>query len=184
MCILFTPVRRERIGQQLIDECLDPFLDAEITAHDGPVFQEDAVEFFVTPHATDVSIYYGYEMNIKGALLDYIAFGGGREWTPNIQFAWQSEDVKIATTYDGTLNDHSDTDRGWVLEIAIPHDDFRHLGEQILPQDSDIWRAGLNRNAGHGGQFGLWSNTLTAKPSFHHAAYFGELTFSDVVVGR
>jgi hypothetical protein len=45
-------------------------------------------------------------------------------------------------------------------------------------------RAGLNRNAGHGGQFGLWSDILTAKPSFHHAAYFGELTFSDVVVGR
>ena len=40
------------------------------------------------------------------------------------------------------------------------------------------------RSAGHGGQFGLWSDTLTAKPSFHHAAYFGELTFSDVVVGR
>ena len=168
----------------IIYQCVDPYLDSEVKAHDGPVYNEDAVEIFATPNAADVSTYYGYEMNINGTLLDYIAFGGGEEWTPNIQFTWQSEGVKIATTYDGTLNDHSDTDRGWILEIAIPHDNFRHLGGQIPPVDGDTWRASLSRTAGYKGQFGLWSDTGAPTAAFHHAAYFGIFTFSKAVVGR
>ena len=168
----------------IIYECTDPYLDSKVTTHDGPVYQEDAVEIFATPNAADLSTYFGYEMNINGALLDYIAFGGGEEWTPNIQFSWQSEGVAIATTYDGILNEHSATDRSWILEIAIPHDNFRHLGGQIPPREGDIWRAALNRTAGYQGQFGLWSDTGTPNASFHHAARFGILEFSEAIVGH
>ena len=34
----------------LLYECVDPYLDAEVTEHDGPVYEEDAVEIFVTPN--------------------------------------------------------------------------------------------------------------------------------------
>ena len=104
-------------------------------------------------------------MNINGTLLDYIAFRGGKERTKAIHSSWQSEGVVIATTYDGTLNDHSDTDQSWILEISIPHDNFRHLDGQIPPQDGDQWRAGLNRTKGYQGQFGLWSDTGTPRPT-------------------
>jgi len=160
-------------------ECLDPYLDSEVTQHDGPVYKEDAVEIFATPNAGDLSAYFGYEMNINGALLDYIAFGGGSEWTENIHPTWQSEGVKIATSYIGTLNDHSDQDQSWILEIAIPLANFRHLNGQIPPRDGDRWRAGLNRTSGHQGQFALWADTHQPKPSFHHSIHFGELIFSE-----
>ena len=170
----------------IVYECVDPYLDAEVENHDGPVYQEDAVEIFATPNAAneDGITYFGYEMNIKGTLLDYIAFGGGDEWTSNIHFPWQSEGVQIATSFDGTLNDHTDVDRGWILEIAIPHDNFRHISGQIPPRDGDIWRAGLNRTAGHQGQFGVWSDTHSANASFHHATRFGKLIFSTDTTGR
>ena len=84
----------------IIYECVDPYLDAEVTAHDGPVYQEDAVEIFATPNAAVPGNYYGYEMNINGTLLDYIAFDGGKERTKAIHPSWQSEGVVIATTYD------------------------------------------------------------------------------------
>ena len=170
----------------IVYECVDPYLDAEVENHDGPVYQEDAVEIFATPYAAneDGITYFGYEMNIKGTLLDYIAFGGGDEWTSNIHFPWQSEGVQIATSFDGTLNDHTDVDRGWILEIAIPHDNFRHISGQIPPRDGDIWRAGLNRTAGHQGQFGVWSDTHSANASFHHATRFGKLIFSTDTTGR
>ena len=164
--------------------CDDPYLDAEVTAHDGPVYEEDAVEIFATPTPDDVSTYFGYEMNINGALLDYIAFGGGAEWTKNIHPPWQSEGVQIATTYDGTLNDHSDTDEGWVLEIAIPLANFRHLGGAIPPGDGDLWRLNLNRTKGDKGQFGMWSDSHTPAPAFHHSAFFGKAYFSGVKVGE
>ena len=170
----------------IVYECVDPYLDAEVETHDGPVYREDAVEIFATANAAqeqDGITYFGYEMNIKGTLLDYIAFGGGDEWTSNIHFPWQSEGVQIATSFDGTLNDHTDVDQGWILEIAIPHDNFRHLGGQIPPRDGDIWRAGLNRTAGHQGQHGLWSDTHSANASFHHATRFGKLIFSAKTIG-
>jgi len=162
--------------------CQDPYLDSEVTEHDGPVYEEDAVEIFATPNADDVGTYYGYEMNINGAILDYIAFEGGAERTKDIQFPWESEGVQIATTYDGTLNDHSDTDRNWILEIAIPFDNYRHLGGTIPPQDGDLWRLNLNRTAGYKGQFNLWSDTHTPTADFHRAIHFGRAIFSTTKV--
>ena len=163
--------------------CADPYLDSEVTTHDGPVYEEDAVEIFATPSPDDVGTYYGYEMNINTALLDYIAFGGGKERTPDIQFPWHSEGVVIKTTYTGTLNDHSDTDEGWILEIAIPFDNFRHLGGRIPPRDGDMWRLNLNRTAGDRGQFNLWSDTGTPTADFHRADHFGKAFFAEKKVG-
>ena len=148
------------------------------------VYEEDAVEIFATPTPDDVSTYFGYEMNINGALLDYIAFGGGAEWTKNIHPPWQSEGVQIATTYDGTLNDHTDTDEGWVLEIAIPLANFRHLGGAIPPGDGDLWRLNLNRTKGDKGQFRMWSDSHAPAPAFHHSAFFGKAYFSGAKVRK
>lgn len=86
--------------------------------------------------------------------------------------------MQIATTFNGTLNDHSDTDKGWILEIAIPFDNYRHLGGNIPPADGDLWRLNLNRTRGDKGQFGMWSDSHASKPSFHHSAYFGKAYFS------
>lgn len=162
----------------ILYECVDPYLDAEVTEHDGPVWEEDAVEIFVTPNPDDVTAYFGYEMNATGVFLDYLAFNGGEKRTENIHFEWQSEGVQIATTYDGTLNDHDDKDKGWVLEVAIPFDNFRHLGGRIPPQPGDHWRLNLNRTKGDHGQFGIWSDTGTENASFHHSAYFGYAWFT------
>ncbi len=167
----------------IVYQCVDPFLHATVTTRDGPVYEEDAVEFFATPNAQDISAYYGFEMNVRGALFDYIAFGGGKKWTANLHPGWQSEGVNIASTYHGTLNNHSDIDQGWILESAIPLENFRHLGGQIPPRDGDRWRGALNRTAGFKGQFSLWSDTHTPNPAFHHAAYFGNIDFSSGKVG-
>jgi hypothetical protein len=162
----------------ILYECVDPYLDAEVTEHDGPVYAEDAVEIFVTPDADDITAYFGYEMNIRGVFLDYMAFGGGQEWTENIHFEWESEGVDIATSWEGTLNDHTDRDEGWVLEVAIPWDNFRHLGGAVPPRPGDLWRLNLNRTAGHMGRFSLWSDTGTPWAAFHHSVRFGKAWFS------
>jgi hypothetical protein len=162
----------------IIYVCNDPYLESEVTEHDGPVYQEDAVEIFVTPNPNDISSYFGYEMNINGTLLDYIAFEGGQERTKNIHFPWQSDEVKIVTSYTGTLNNPSDVDQGWILEIAIPWANFRHLGGTIPPQEGDLWRLNLNRTKGAKGQFSMWSDSHAPHPSFHHSAYFGKAYFA------
>jgi len=168
----------------ILYECVDPYLDAEVTEHDGPVWEEDAVEIFVTPNPENLNAYYGYEMNARGVFLDYLAHDGGAKRTEKTCFEWQSEGVRIATALDGTLNDHSDLDRGWVLEVAIPMANFRHLGGQIPPRDGDLWRLNLNRTKGYQGQYGMWSDSRAERPSFHHSAYFGKAYFSSRKAGQ
>ncbi|MFA6110366.1 MAG: carbohydrate-binding family 9-like protein, partial [Candidatus Latescibacterota bacterium] len=50
----------------LLYECVDPYLDAKVTQHDGPVWEEDAVEIFATPNPGNLNAYFGYEMNARG----------------------------------------------------------------------------------------------------------------------
>jgi len=167
----------------IVYACEDPYIGAEIVDHDGPTYLEDAVEIFATPNDEDVYSYFGYEMNVRGTLLDYVTFwrdgerlSGGR--------GWQSEGVRIATTIDGTLNDDSDVDSGWILEIAIPFDNFRHLGGRIPPRSGDVWRLNLNRCAGKtAGQYAMWSDSGSAKPQFHVPERFGVAVFSDRSAG-
>ncbi len=162
----------------IVYKCADPYIGAEIRDHDGATYLEDTVEIFATPNPDHVFNYYGYEMNVLETLLDYVTFWrDGQRLTGGA--GWQSEGVRIATTIDGTLNDHSDRDTGWVLEIAIPFDNFRHLGGRIPPQDGDRWRLNLNRCAGRtAGQYAMWSDSGTPKPQFHVPERFGIAVFS------
>ena len=60
---------------------------------------------------------------------------------------WDMPGLQTAVRLDGTLNDHSDVDRGWSLEIAIPWASLAPLadGRQLPPASGDVWRMFLGR---------------------------------------
>lgn len=55
--------------------------------------------------------------------------------------------LETAVQLDGTLNDHSDIDKGWSLEIGIPWDSLTLLanGRPLPPTNGDIWKMLLGR---------------------------------------
>lgn len=55
--------------------------------------------------------------------------------------------LRTAVQIDGTLNDNSDIDKGWSLEIAIPWKSLQLLtdGRSIPPNNGDIWNMFLGR---------------------------------------
>ena len=55
--------------------------------------------------------------------------------------------LKTAVRVDGTLNDNSDIDRGWSLEISIPWASLALLagGRSLPPKPGDIWKMFLGR---------------------------------------
>lgn len=57
------------------------------------------------------------------------------------------EGLETAVKLDGTLNDNSDVDKGWGLEIAIPWESLKILanGRSIPPFNGDIWSMFLGR---------------------------------------
>jgi hypothetical protein len=60
---------------------------------------------------------------------------------------WDFPGLEHAVHVDGTINDPSDTDRGWTVEIALPWEGFRHLadGRPLPPNNGDVWRIDCSR---------------------------------------
>lgn len=69
---------------------------------------------------------------------------------PRIGFwNWDFPGLRSAVHVDGTLNDDSDRDRGWTVELALPWAGMRALaqadGRALPPRDGDIWRMDFSR---------------------------------------
>jgi len=60
---------------------------------------------------------------------------------------WDFPGLRTAVQIQGTINDNSDIDKGWTVEIAFPWKGMTHLaGKRSLPpKDNDIWRIFLGR---------------------------------------
>jgi hypothetical protein len=54
---------------------------------------------------------------------------------------WDMAGLRCAVHVDGTINDDSDVDRGWSIELAIPWASMAHLanGRPLPPTDGDVW---------------------------------------------
>jgi hypothetical protein len=57
--------------------------------------------------------------------------------------------LKSAVHIDGTINEDSDRDRGWTVELAIPWSGMSALtlgdNRSLPPKDEDIWRMDFSR---------------------------------------
>lgn len=156
--------------------CEDAHISAEQTRRDSPVYQDDCVEVFTAPNAEQPFNYFNIEMNVRRAFLDrHHPNGPKKPQVPN----WNATGIKIATTVDGTLNNDSDTDRGWTLEAAIPFDNFKTVARHTPPHDGDVWHMNLNRLGGKTNpQYSQWSPGETERPQFHTPQFFGRVIFS------
>ena len=84
--------------------------------------------------------------------------------------------MKHAVKVKGTVQDSSDRDQFWQVEVSIP---FEDLG-QPAPKPKEIWRANFyrfNRTKGLPEELLSWSPTHF--PSFHQPTRFGYLEFGE-----
>lgn len=157
--------------------CDDAHVSGEHADRDSPVYRDDCVEVFTAPNPEQPNNYFNIEMNVRGAFLDQHHPGGpGTQTEPN----WNAQGVVIATSVDGTLNDDTDTDRGWILEAAIPFENFHAAARHTPPQPGDTWHMNLNRLGGKTNpQHSQWSPGKTDRPQFHAPQFFGRVTFQE-----
>ncbi len=150
--------------------CEDAHIWAEHTERDSPVYKDDCVEVFTSPDPDNLKNYFNIEMNAKGASLDFQHPDG-----PGSKVPWDPK-VGITTTIDGTLNDDSDTDNLWTLEVAIPFASFSHVAKNTQPGDE--WRLNLHRLGGQTNfQHSQWNPSKSEKALFHAPEFFGRVTF-------
>ena len=125
-------------------ELREPHVWGTLAVHDSVIFHDNDFEVFLDPDGDSLN-YYEFEMNALNTgwdlLLDKPYRYGGKA-----NNGWEIAGLKTAVFVEGTLNDASDTDKGWTLEIAFP---WKALGEYAHqaapPRANDIWRVNFSR---------------------------------------
>lgn len=123
-------------------EISDPNVWANLTHHDDIVFRDNDFEVFIDPNNTTHQ-YFELEFNALNTVFDLFLNKPYRNGG-NAMINWNAEGLRSAVKVQGTLNDPSDEDKGWTIEIAIP---FRaiSIGNNVQVPDGSLWRINFSR---------------------------------------
>ncbi len=125
-------------------ELTEAHLVGTLTEHDCVIFQDNDFEVFVDPDG-DHHHYLELELNALNTTWDlYLPKpykdGGTAE------NKWEFEGMKTAVHLNGTINDPSDQDRGWSVEIFLPWSSLqKHSTKSLPPKLGDFMRLGFSR---------------------------------------
>lgn len=149
----------------------EPFVVATLTERDSPIYNENDVELFIAGRdayyelevnalGTIYEVLFVWEECYEASGYSKLpelrrdapkvgVFNGvgfkNHPRGPRIGFwNWDYPGLRVAVFVDGTLNDNSDRDRGWTVEIALPWEGMKLLampdGRSLPPKDGDVWR--------------------------------------------
>ncbi|WP_223634795.1 carbohydrate-binding family 9-like protein [Corallococcus sp. EGB] len=120
----------------------DPDIWGTLRNRDDSIYEQEVVEVFLDANA-DGRTYNELEVSPHNVIFDAY-FPARRQ---GMDLSWDSG-MKTAVKVRGTLDDASDRDEGWTVEMAIP---FNRLAEvpHIPPQPGERWRFNLYRLEHH-----------------------------------
>lgn len=181
-------------------EMIEPHIWATFTNRDAVIYFDNDIEVFI-----DVSQqghhYYEFEFNAFGTEWDLLLT---QPYVRSGTFfnGWDLKGLKTAVKLYGTVNDPSDTDQKWTIEMAMP------ISELVAVQygkngvkAGEQWRINFSRvqwmkhhvadgkykkDAGKEG-FGNEDNWVwcpTGVIDMHRPERWGYMQFSDIVVGK
>ena len=149
------------------------------TERDSITCEEDVLELFLKPDPGS-DPYYNFEINAINTVYDAFNRKRGAGGNDHHRWSrWNCDGLRSAVTVQGTINDPSDVDEYWQLELAIPFADLPTL-QGRPPAPGDTWRF-------HAARYD-WSVYLPegvelsscarfTKPDFHRYEDWPELRF-------
>jgi hypothetical protein len=152
----------------------EPFTHAKYTTNNSPIYYDNDVEVFIAGR----DAYYEFEINgynttyeaffiwddayeregfaqqpefARAKMVPFNGVGftthprGGRLGN----FNWHFPGKQTAVFIDGTVNDDTDRDRGWTVELAFPWKGMEQLAKAdhraFPPKEGDVWRMDFSR---------------------------------------
>ncbi|MBT3295020.1 MAG: carbohydrate-binding family 9-like protein [Verrucomicrobia bacterium] len=153
----------------------EPDVRATYTERDACIYEENDVELFIAGQ----DAYYEFQINALGTIYEVLfiwedaytrdGYSAAPEFDRNADLArdfggvgfthprgnrigfwnWDLPGLQSAVHVDGTLNDASDRDRGWTVELALPWKSLQWLakadGRALPPQEGDTWGMDFSR---------------------------------------
>ena len=153
----------------------EPNVQAGLAERDSLIYTENDVEFFIAGHDCyyeleinalgtiyealfiwqdalkkgsrfDVPEFEltGHKVDLLGGFQDAFDHPRGARWAFR---DWDFPGLQAAVHVDGTLNDSSDVDGGWTVELALPWKGMQWMadGRCLPPREGDIWRVDISR---------------------------------------
>ncbi|KAJ3077396.1 hypothetical protein HDU98_000046 [Podochytrium sp. JEL0797] len=129
-------------------EMEEPHVWTNITEKNSVVYWQNDWEIFIDPDGDGLN-YYEFEVNALNTIweltLDKPYNEGGRATHPT-----NIDGLVSAVHVTGTVNDSSDVDKGWNVEVAIPWEGLKKYNvnpptRSTPPKSGDVWRINFSR---------------------------------------
>jgi len=127
----------------LLAELEEPQIWCYYSQHDQIVYHENDFEVFIDPDG-DACNYFEFELNAANTLFDLFLPKPYRDGGKAL-LTWDAKGFKSAVSIDGTLNNPTDWDKKWILEMAIPFESLKMETETGVPTDGAIWKINFSR---------------------------------------
>lgn len=125
-------------------EMEEPHVWGTLTQRDAIIYHDNDFEVFLNPTG-DSHRYYEIEVNTLNTIFDLFLAKPYRDGGP-AEHGWDCAGLQSAIHIEGTLNEPSDTDRAWSVELAIPWRALdRHGGTGGPPAAGEQWRVNFSR---------------------------------------
>ena len=121
----------------------EPQIWAYMNEPDQLIYHENDFELFIDPDG-NAQDYFEFEVNARNNLFDLFLPKPYRDGGKPL-LAYHALGFKSAVQLDGTLNDPSDRDKYWQLELRIPFEDLRSGEVSVCPNEGDQWRIDFSR---------------------------------------
>jgi hypothetical protein len=125
-------------------ELEEPHVWGTLTKRDSVIFHDNDFEVFIDPNG-DRDEYYELEINALNTVWDLFLPKPYRDGG-KARNDWDIIGLKTAVHITGTLNDPTDRDKGWSVEMAIPWNALAEYAHKPAPPaEGDRWRVNFSR---------------------------------------
>lgn len=125
-------------------EMVEPHVWGTLMERDSVIFHDNDFEVFLNP-SRDSRNYYELEVNALNTVWDLLLRRPYREGG-RADNSFTIAGLRTAVKVHGTINDPSDTDAGWDVEIEMPWAAFTaHTSAPGTPKDGEVWRVNFSR---------------------------------------
>jgi hypothetical protein len=121
----------------------EPHIWGTLQKHDAIIYHDNDFEVFLKPNIAS-PIYYEIEVNTLNTIMDLMMPKPYRMGGQALMH-WDVKKLKSAVYVEGTLNDPSDQDHYWVVEMAIPFRSLQKFGSSSTPKINSFWRINFSR---------------------------------------